>query len=165
MASKFGFLSRLEFLQDLASALISRVNPAVVHNLEKYYALKKVHYLSSIENIEGDYLEFGVFTGSSFCHSIRCSRRMNKINPNVLSTRFFGFDSFCGFGTLSEDDTHSFYTDENFETNLLILYNGLESVFLKTSQHEEESSVFPKRVCLPNLQILYFKTTSLQDAS
>ena len=118
MASKFGFLSRLEFLQDLASALISRVNPAVVHNLEKYYALKKVHYLSSIENIEGDYLEFGVFTGSSFCHSIRCSRRMNKINPNVLSTRFFGFDSFCGFGTLSEDDTHSFYTDENFETNL-----------------------------------------------
>jgi len=119
MASKFGFLSRLEFLQDLASALIAGINPAVVHNLEKYHALKKVHYLSSIEDVGGDYLEFGVFTGSSFCHSIRCCRRMSKLNPKVLGTRFFGFDSFSGFGTLSEDDKHAFYTDENFETSLL----------------------------------------------
>lgn len=118
MASKFGFLSKLEFLQDLASALIAGINPAVVHNLEKYHALKKVHYLSSIEDIEGDYLEFGVFTGSSFCHSIRCCRRMSKLNPKVLGTRFFGFDSFSGFGTLSEDDKHAFYTDENFATSL-----------------------------------------------
>lgn len=118
MASKFGFLSRLEFLQDLASALIAWINPAVVHNLEKYHALKKVHYLSSIEDTKGDYLEFGVFTGSSFCHSIRCCRRMSKLNPKVLSTRFYGFDSFSGFGTLSEDDKHPFYTDENFATSL-----------------------------------------------
>lgn len=118
MAGKFGFLSKLEFLQDLASALMAWISPAVVHNLEKYLALKKVHYLSSIEDIEGDYLEFGVFTGSSFCHSIRCSHRMSQLNSKVVGTRFFGFDSFSGFGELSEDDEHGFYTDENFATSL-----------------------------------------------
>ena len=32
--------------------------------------------------------------------------------------RFFGFDSFEGFGELTKDDIHSFYTDENFVTSL-----------------------------------------------
>ncbi len=118
MATKFGFLSKLEFLQDWASSLIAGVNPAVVHNLEKYHTLKKVHYLSTIEDVEGDYLEFGIFTGSSFCHSIRCCRKMARLNHKMLQTRFFGFDSFSGFGTLDEDDMHPFYTDENFATNL-----------------------------------------------
>lgn len=118
MAGKFGFLSKLNFLQDWVSALIVGVNPAVVHNIEKYYVLKKVHYLSAIEDVEGDYLEFGVFTGSSFCHSIRCCRRMARWNGKMTDTRFFGFDSFSGFGKLSEDDRHPFYTDENFATSL-----------------------------------------------
>jgi hypothetical protein len=118
MATQFGFLSKLEFLQDWASALIAGVNPAIVHNLEKYHTLKKVHYLSTIEDVEGDYLEFGVFTGSSFCHSISCCKKLAKSNPKTLNTKFYGFDSFAGFGTLAEDDKHPFYTDENFATSL-----------------------------------------------
>ena len=117
MAGKFGFLARLSFLQDWASHLIAASNPAIGHNIEKYYALKKVHYLSAIEAIEGDYLEFGVFTGSSFCHSMRCCRAMAKLNPKVMATRFFGFDSFSGFGALDEKDRHPFYTDETFSTD------------------------------------------------
>lgn len=118
MATKFGFLSKLNFLQDWASALIAGNNPAIAHNLEKYYTLKKVHYLSAIEDVEGDYLEFGVFTGSSFCHSIRCCKKLAKLNPKILNTKFYGFDSFAGFGDLKEDDKHPFYTDENFSTSL-----------------------------------------------
>ena len=118
MATKFGFLSKLEFLQDWASSLIAGINPAVMHNIEKYYTLKKVHYLSAIEDVEGDYLEFGVFTGSSFCHSLRCCRKLARLNAKILKTRFFGFDSFAGFGTLAESDKHPFYTDENFATSL-----------------------------------------------
>ena len=118
MATKFGFLSRLNFLQDLASVCISKVNPAIIHNLEKYYIIKKVHYLSAIDDMEGDYLEFGVFTGSSFCHSIRSYRELAHLNPNHLKTRFWGFDSFGGFGTLATDDVHTFYTDENFAASL-----------------------------------------------
>tara|TARA_B100000795_G_C22629753_1_gene372169 strand:+ start:80 stop:793 length:714 start_codon:yes stop_codon:yes gene_type:complete len=117
MDSKFGFLAKLEFLQSWASRLIAGVNPAVIHNIEKYYTLKKVHYLSAIENISGDYLEFGVFTGSSFCHSIRCNQKLRYLNPLVGEKRFFGFDSFCGFGEIDDDEKHPFYTDENFETD------------------------------------------------
>jgi O-methyltransferase len=107
----------LEWPQNVASWLIAAVNPHITHNLEKYYALKKVHYMSALEDIGGDYLEFGVFTGSSFCHSMRCCRRMRKFNPNVRDTRFFGFDSFQGFGTVASDDKHPFYTDINFKTS------------------------------------------------
>lgn len=118
MSSQFGLLAKLNFLQDWISTVIAGINPAVIHNLEKYYTLKKVHYLSAIEDIEGDYLEFGVFTGSSFCHSIRCCQKTQKLNPNVLRTKFYGFDSFSGFGEIADDDVHPFYTDENFSTSL-----------------------------------------------
>ena len=84
MATQFGILSRLNFLQNWASTLVAGLNPAIVHNLEKYHTLKKVHYLSAIENVEGDYLEFGVFTGSSFCHSIRCCKKLAKLNPRII---------------------------------------------------------------------------------
>lgn len=127
MASKFGFLSKLEFLQDWASLVISKVNPAITHNLEKYHVLKKVHYLSAIEDIDGDYLEFGVFTGSSFCHSIRCCEELADINKNVLKTKFFGFDSFQGFGNLNKEDDHPFYQDENFSTSFSKVNNRVES--------------------------------------
>jgi len=128
MTNRFGFLSKLQFLQDSASTLIAGLNPAVVHNLEKYLALKKAHYLSAIENIEGDYLEFGVFTGSSFCHSIRCNQALSKLNPSLRGTRYFGFDSFSGFGEITEDDNHSFYIDENFETSLKKVENRARKV-------------------------------------
>lgn len=119
MATKFGLLSKLEFLQDWVSVLISGINPAIIHNIEKYYIIKKVHYLSAMEDVEGDYLEFGIFRGSSFCHSIRCCRKMTYLNRKIAKTRFFGFDSFSGFGPLAEQDKHPFYTDENFATNKL----------------------------------------------
>lgn len=118
MSAGFGFLSRFEFLQDWASAAIAGVNPAVVHNLGKYHALKKASYLSAIEEMEGDYLEFGVFTGSSFCHALRCCRKLRRFNLQLAETTFWGFDSFAGLGPLGEEDAHPFYTDRNFETTL-----------------------------------------------
>ena len=109
----------MEFLQNWASFLIARMNPAVLHNLEKYYCLKKIHYLSALEHVEGDYLEFGIFQGSSFCHSIRCHRELIKHDPNIPTKKFYGFDSFQGFGDLNQEDQHPFYKDQNFSTSLI----------------------------------------------
>jgi len=128
MATKFGFVSKLEFLQSWASSLLAGINPAIIHNIEKYYVLKKVHYLSAIEHIDGDYLEFGVFTGSSFCHSIRCCKKLLKLNPNLIKTKFYGFDSFVGFGALEKGDEHPFYTDENFATSLTTVNKRVKKV-------------------------------------
>lgn len=118
MSSQFGFLSKLTFLQTLASKLIALIPPAVAHNLSKYQVLNKVHYLAAVDDTPGDYLEFGVFQGSSFCHSIRCTKKYAKFNSKVLKTKFFGFDSFDGFGDLSKEESHSFFQDNNFETSL-----------------------------------------------
>ena len=41
MKSKFGFLVNFEILQTFASKLVANVNPAIIHNVEKYLALKK----------------------------------------------------------------------------------------------------------------------------
>lgn len=128
MSKKFGFLSKFTFLQDIASWFIANLNPAIAHNLEKYHALKKVHFLSAIENMEGDYLEFGVFTGSSFCHSMRCCKSLRKINPKIVETRFWGFDSFAGFGNLEENDEHPFYEDSNFSTSLAVVEKRVKKV-------------------------------------
>jgi len=118
MNRAFNFLLNLNFLQKCSSYLVSSINPSVLHNIDKYIAIKKVHYLSSIEDIQGDYLEFGVFSGSSFCHSIRCYKKLEKINKSSDSnTKFFGFDSFEGFGKTDRMDQHPFYIDSNFQVD------------------------------------------------
>ena len=117
MKSKFGLLGKLNFLQNIASNIISGINPAIIHNIEKYLAIKKTVYLNSLEQQIGDYVEFGVYTGSSFCHSIRCFNKHEKFNSNQKQTKFIGFDSFEGFGKLDDFDQHPFYIDQNFKTN------------------------------------------------
>jgi O-methyltransferase len=87
MATQFGFLSQLEFLQDWLLSQIFGINPIVVHNLDNYHTLRKAHYLSAIDNVSGDYLEFGVFTGSSFFHSMRCFTKLVKRNLKIQDTR------------------------------------------------------------------------------
>jgi O-methyltransferase len=115
--SKFGILGNITILQSAVSSFISKLNPAVIHNVGKYMAIKKAFYLSAIEQTKGDYYEFGVYTGSSFTHAIKCAKSNEKFDPGLTNMKFYGFDSFQGFGKLSESEKHSFYTDVNFKTD------------------------------------------------
>ena len=78
--TQYRLLSKLDILQTIPSVIISKINPAIFHNIGKYLAIKKAFYLSSIEEIEGDYFEFGVFTGSSFCHAVRCAKANERFD-------------------------------------------------------------------------------------
>jgi O-methyltransferase len=109
------FVKKHPFFQNFVASLYSRVPAMVEHNLGKYLALKKALYLTSLERLEGDYLEFGVFTGSSFVFTIKSNRQMRAISDT--KTRFFGFDSFSGFGTVSATDQHPFYQDNTFSVD------------------------------------------------
>jgi hypothetical protein len=81
MANALGFISKFSFLQNAASRVIAGINPGIVHNVEKYLALSKIFYYTETENIQGDYLEFGVYTGSSFLHAMRCYKKsLNYLN-------------------------------------------------------------------------------------
>jgi len=115
--NKIGILAKITFLQDILSFIISKINPLVVHNASKYMIIKKAFFFSAIEKIEGDYVEFGVLSGSSFCHAIRCAKSNVKYDESFLDMKYYGFDSFEGFGNLPVHDKHVFFQDENFKSN------------------------------------------------
>jgi hypothetical protein len=117
MTSKFGWLSKLTFLQDIVSNILSFVNPLIISTIEKYITILKCFHYLAIENIEGDYLEFGVFGGSSFAHAIKCYKKTKRFGNSIFETSFYGFDSFEGFGEAIEKDKHPFFKDENFSIN------------------------------------------------
>lgn len=85
----------------------------VEHNLQKYGALKKAFLLTALEKLPGDYLEFGVFTGSSFIAATRFYRKMRPYSDSKCV--FYGFDSFEGFGTTEATDAHPFFLAQNFK--------------------------------------------------
>jgi len=111
----FNFLKSTFVFQDILSWLRIISPPILDHNLGKYDALKKTFYLSALDNLHGDYCEFGVFTGSSFVCAMRAHKSMRNIAD--VKTRFYGFDSFSGFGKVSEEDKHEFYLNNTFTIN------------------------------------------------
>ncbi len=115
--NKIGILAKITLLQNLLSYIFAKINPLVVHNVSKYMIIKKAFFFSAIEKVRGDYFEFGVFTGSSFCHAIRCAKSNIKYDSSLHKTKFYGFDSFEGFGDLPDYDKHDFFKNENFKCN------------------------------------------------
>ncbi len=109
------FLKNNLFMQNLAARMISAVPCVVEHNIEKYKAIKKAMYLTALEQLPGDYLEFGVFTGSSFVFAMHIHRKLQYLSKHP--TKFYGFDSFEGFGEVQEVDTHPFYTNDTFRVD------------------------------------------------
>ena len=107
------------FAQELLAFFYGLVPPVLQHNLGKYGALKKAFFMNSLEGVDGDYLEFGVFTGSSMSAAMRYSKR---------KLRYFGFDSFEGFGELTDEEKkHPFFKDQNFKTDVDRVRKRLEN--------------------------------------
>ncbi len=102
-------ISRLTFLHTIYSSIVNLIPSFLVHNSSKYMAIKKVFTNLKIDQIEGDCIEFGIFTGSSFKHTIRTENKLNKNN----ATMFYGLDSFEGF----PENNHPYFQDKNFETD------------------------------------------------
>src|SRR5687767_9797616 len=109
-----GLLQRWFGLQNLAARLICRIPPEVHHNIGKLEALRKAFAYTGLEGVEGDYLEFGVFQGTSLIAAINSYETQNKGAP----CRFFGFDSFEGFRVDKKTDgTHPVWKDQELATS------------------------------------------------
>ncbi len=102
-------ISRLTFLHTIYSKIVNLIPSFLIHNSSKYMAIKKVLTNLKIDQIDGDCIEFGIFTGSSFKHTIRTENKLNKLN----TTMFYGLDSFEGF----PENNHPYFQDKNFETD------------------------------------------------
>lgn len=103
------------FFQNFAAWFVSRIPCVIEHNLQKYFAIKKAFYLTAMEQLEGDYLEFGTFTGSSFVFATQIHRQLQALSKKP--TRFYAFDSFSGFGAKETADEHPFYRDDIFKVD------------------------------------------------
>ena len=112
------FLKNNLFVQNIAATIISIIPPYLENSLAKYLAIKKAFYITAHDKTTGNYLEFGVFTGSSFNFAIKANKKIEKIFGN-LDCEFIGFDSFKGFGNIKDEDQNpsfqnkTFYVDEN----------------------------------------------------
>ena len=51
-------------MQNIAATIISIIPPYLENSLAKYLAIKKAFYITAHDKTTGNYLEFGVFTGS-----------------------------------------------------------------------------------------------------
>ena len=110
------FLKNNFILQNLAASLVAIIPPFLENTIAKYLALKKALYITAHDKTTGNYLEFGVFTGSSFNYAIKANRGIEKIFGRNYC-EFIGFDSFEGFGQIKDEDIHPVFTNEIFSVN------------------------------------------------
>ncbi|ACA86309.1 class I SAM-dependent methyltransferase [Shewanella woodyi] len=171
MSDTVSLLTKFNFLQNFASLISAWINPAIIHNLEKYHILKKVHYLTAIENIEGDYLEFGVFTGSSFCHSIRVHQMQKKYCGEHTAMKFYGFDSFSGFGSMESDENHPFYSQVDFNSNIEYVEKRIRRV-AKNTEYKLVEGYFqdsltsgPKSYGIDKSKIIFIDSDTFSSAA
>ena len=110
------FIKNNLFIQNIVASLISNISPLLDGTVAKYFAIKKALYITAHERIMGNYLEFGVFTGSSFNYAIKENKKIEKIFGKN-HCEFIGFDSFKGFGKVKKEDIHPSFTDQFFSVN------------------------------------------------
>ncbi len=73
-------------------------------------------FITAHDKTFGSYLEFGIFTGSSFNYAMNLHKNIYKLFGKT-NCDFFGFDSFKGFGSVKEEDEHPMFNDNNFSVD------------------------------------------------
>ena len=106
------FIKNSRLIHDFSSFLVNLLPDYVEHNFSKYIEIKKCLLNLNYDQVEGDYCEFGCFTGAAINHALKTHNKFSKKNKtkNYLNRNFFGFDSFEGF----PEEVHNEYQSENF---------------------------------------------------
>ena len=104
------------FIQNLAASVVSLIPHYLEFSVAKYQAIKKAMFITAHDGTYGSYLEFGVFTGSSFNFAMKVNKKIEKIFGKT-NCEFIGFDSFKGFGKINEDDKNPRFKDHIFSVD------------------------------------------------
>jgi hypothetical protein len=116
------------FIQNLAASIVSLIPAYLEFSISKYLAIKKAMLLTAHDDTRGSYLEFGVFTGSSFNYAMKVNKRIEKLGYKNMDCEFIGFDSFKGFGHIKKDDEHPNYKDHVFAVNEEKVLKNIEKI-------------------------------------
>ena len=121
------FIKNNLFLQNFVASIVSYIPPFLEFSIAKYIAIKKAMYITAIDKTYGSYMEFGVFTGSSFNFAMKINKQLEKTFGNT-NCEFIGFDSFQGFGKVSHNDKHPFYKKETFSINEKKVFKNIKNM-------------------------------------
>ena len=66
-------------IQNFVANIVSLVPAYLEFTVGKYLAIKKALYITAHDATHGSYLEFGVFTGSSFNFAMKVNKKIEKI--------------------------------------------------------------------------------------
>ena len=116
------------FIQNLAASIVSLIPAYLEFSVSKYLAIKKAMLITAHDDTRGSYLEFGVFTGSSFNYAMKVNKRIEKLGYKNMDCEFIGFDSFKGFGHIKKDDEHPHYKDHVFAINEEKVLKNIEKI-------------------------------------
>ena len=109
-------IKKFIFIQNITASIVAKIPPYLEFTVGKYLAIKKALYITAHDKTFGSYIEFGVFTGSSFNFAMKANRTMDKL-LGKSDCDFFGFDSFDGFGEIKKDDDHQRFSDDTFSVD------------------------------------------------
>lgn len=111
----FNFLKNAHFLQEVFIKCIARKPWIIDFTVEKIAAFKKAFNFVNVEGVPGDYVEFGVFEGTSMITAFECHRC--TMQPENLERKFWGFDSFEGLNFSKSGEHHATYRDGDFKSD------------------------------------------------
>jgi len=103
-------------IQNFVASIVSLVPAYLEFTVGKYLAIKKALYITAHDTTYGSYLEFGVFTGSSFNFAMKVNKKIEKIFGK-MDCEFIGFDSFKGFGEIKKEDENPAFKNHIFSVN------------------------------------------------
>jgi hypothetical protein len=94
------------------AAIVEMLDSEMDNRLSEKGILSHAFEFSHINDVRGDYFEFGLWRGKTFCHA----RRM-KARYRLHNMRFWGFDSFQGLPEFS-DEKDSIWAPGQFACNV-----------------------------------------------
>lgn len=112
----------LKIKTTLLSSMFFLIGKNQLHQISKFNQIFNIWSNIHLDQLSGDYIEFGIFKGKSLRHSFKSYKNIF----NDTSINFYGLDSFSGFPV----ENHNFYLKENFKNS----YQKVLKTFKKNKQ-------------------------------
>ena len=113
-------LLKSRFGVDLVLNVWQRVPAPVIHNLQKAQTIKLLFWHCAVDQLAGNYLEFGVAHGHSMKSAVLAEHNSfsRAIGVKKIDRDLIGFDTFEKFVSASEIDAHETWVGDLFNLPL-----------------------------------------------
>ena len=109
-------IKKFLFIQNIAATIVAKIPPYLEFTVGKYLAIKKALYITAHDKTLGSYIEFGIFTGSSFNFAMKANKSVDKVFGKN-DCNFVGFDSFSDLANINESEKHPRFNDKTFSVD------------------------------------------------